>query len=108
MAPSEAEANGIVSERCEMNRQIKRNNALKAHVKKLMQAVRNTIPVFAEAMESLREKMIIFKYQLNYILTGKRRLADSLDVMKTKLDRYTRITSEIKEKSKERSTLLGE
>ena len=106
------EAKGIVSDRCELNRQIKRDNALlrelKAQVKKLLQAVKNTIPALAEAMESAREKMIIFKYQLGYILTGKRRLAKSLEVMKPELERYTRIVGEIKGKSKERNTLLSE
>ena len=106
------EAKGIVSDRCELNRQIKRDNALlreiKAQVKKLLEAVKNTVPALAEAMESVREKMIIFKYQLGYILTGKRRLAKSLDVMKPELERYTRIAGEIKEKSKNRNALLAE
>ncbi len=106
------EAKGVVSDRCELNRQIKRDNALlrkiKAQVKKLMQAVKNTIPALAEAMESVREKMIVFQYQLGYILAGKRRLAKGLDVMKPELERYTRIVGEIKEKSKERNTLLSE
>ena len=106
------EAKGIVSDRCELNRQIKRDNALlrelKDQVKKLLQAVKNTVPALAEAMESVREKMIIFKYQLGYILAGKRRLAKSLEVMKPELERYTRIIGEIKEKSKERNTLLSE
>lgn len=89
------EKKGIVSDRCELNRQIRRDNALlreiKAQIKKLLDAVKNTIPALAEAMESVREKMIIFKYQLGYILTGKRRLTKSLDVMKPELERYTRI-----------------
>ena len=106
------EKKGIVSDRCELNRQIKRDNALlreiKAQVKKLLDAVKNTIPALAEAMESVREKMIIFKYQLGYILSGKRRLTKSLDVMRPELDRYTRIAGQIKEKSKERNTLLAE
>lgn len=106
------EAKGIVSDRCELNRQIKRDNALlreiKAQVKKLLDAVKNSIPVLAEAMESVREKMIIFKYQLGHILTGKRRLTKSLDVMKPELERYTRIAGQIKEKSKERNGLLAE
>ena len=106
------EAKGIVSDRCELNRQIKRDNALlreiKAQVKKLLDAVKNSIPALAEAMESVREKMIIFKYQLGYILTGKRRLTKSLDVMKPELERYTRIAGQIKEKSKERNSLLAE
>ena len=106
------EAKGIVSDRCELNRQIKRDNALlreiKAHVKKLLDAVKNTIPALADAMASVRAKMIIFKYQLGYILSGKRRLAKSLDVMKPELDRYSRISGQIKEKSKERNALLAE
>ena len=106
------EAKGVISDRCELNRQIKRDNALlrelKAQVKKLMQAVKNTIPTLAEAMESVRENMIIFKYQLGHILTSKRRLTKSLDVMKPELERYTRIAGQIKEKSKERNTLLSE
>ena len=106
------EAKGVVSDRCELNRQIKRDNALlleiKAQVKKLLDAVKNTIPALAEAMESVRENMIIFKYQLGYILTGKRRLTNNLDVMKPELERYTQIAGRIKEKSKERNTLLSE
>ena len=106
------EAKGVVSDRCELNRQIKRDNDLlreiKAQVKKLMDAVKNTIPALAEAMESVREKMIIFKYQLRFILTGKHRLTKSLDVMKPELERYTRIAGQIKEKSKERNALLAE
>ena len=106
------EKKGIVSDRCELNRQIKRDNALlrelKAQVKKLMQAVKNTVPSLAEAMESVREKMIVFRYQLGYILTGKRRLTKILDVMKPELEHYTQIAGRIKEKSKERNTLLSE
>lgn len=106
------EAKGIASDRCELNRQIKVDNALlreiKAQVKKLLGAVKNTIPALAEAMESVREKMIIFKYQLGHILTGKRRLTKSLDAMKPEVERYTRIIGQIKEKSKERNTLLTE
>ena len=56
------EKKGIISDRCELNRQIKADNALlrelKSAVRKLMEAVKNTIPAFAEAMEKLRENMI--------------------------------------------------
>ncbi len=68
------EQKGIVSDRCELNRQIKADNALlrelKAAVKKLMQAAKNTLPAIAEAMEKLRGNMIIFKYQLLHIEKG--------------------------------------
>lgn len=106
------EKKGIVSDRCELNRQIKRDNALlrelKAQVKKLMQAVKNTIPSLAEAMESVRGKMILFLYQFRYITGGKNRLTKNLDIMNDKLAEYVRIAGEIKEKRKDRSALLAE
>ena len=106
------EAKGIISDRCEMNRQIKRDNSLlreiKAQVKKLMQAVKNTIPALAEAMESVRENMIIFRYQLGYIGKGKKAFSYNLDIMKDKLAEYVKIAGEIKKKSKDRSNLLSE
>lgn len=106
------EKKGIVSDRCELNRQIKRDNALlrelKAQVKKLMQAVKNSIPSLAEAMESVRGKMILFLYQLRYISGGKNRLTKNLDIMNDKLAEYVRIAGEIKEKSKNRNALLAE
>ncbi len=106
------EAKGIISDRCELNRQIKRDNALlreiKAQVKKLLSAVKNTLPALAEALESVREKMIIFQYQLGHIFSGKHRLIKSLDVLKPELERYAKIAGEIKEISKERNSLLFE
>ncbi len=103
---------GIISDRCELNRQIKADNALlrelKAQVKKLLQAVKNTIPALAEAMESLREKMIVFRYQVRHILSGKEHIEKNLKILQPELTRYIRIAEQIKEKSKERKTLLAE
>lgn len=106
------ERKGIISDRCELNRQIKADNALlrelKAQVGKLLQAVKNTIPTLAEAMESLRETMIIFRYQVRHILSGKEHIEKNLKVLQPELARYLRIAEQIKEKSKERKTLLAE
>ena len=106
------EKKGIVSDRCELNRQIKADNALlrelKAQVKKLLQAVRNTIPSLAEAMENVRRNMLIFCYQLRHIRTGKHNVKQYLEAAKPELERYTSLVGEIKEKSKERKTLLAE
>ncbi len=81
---------------------------MKAQVKKLLQAVKNTIPALAEAMESLREKMIIFRYQVRHILSGKEHIEKNLKILQPELTRYIRIAEQIKEKSKERKTLLAE
>ena len=54
----------MIADRCEINRQIKADNALlrelKAAVRKLGQTVKNTIPTIAEAMEKLRSRVLIF------------------------------------------------
>ncbi|MCD7752209.1 MAG: MobA/MobL family protein [Lachnospiraceae bacterium] len=62
------ERKGIVSERCELNRQIKTDNRLlkelKAQVKKLAEAAANTIPAIAEKLENIRARMVILQYHL--------------------------------------------
>lgn len=106
------ERKGIISDRCEINRQIKAENALlrelKAKVKNLMKTVKNTLPALAEAMESLREKMIIFRYQVLHIQSGKGQISKNLNVLRPELERYVGLASHIKEKNKERKTLLAE
>ena len=106
------EKKGIISDRCEINRQIKADNALirelKATGKKLMQAVKNTIPAIAEAMENLRSSMIIFSYQLRYIGVGKHNMGKHVKAVKPELERYAGLVQQIKEKSKERKALLAE
>ena len=106
------ERQGIISDRCEINRQIKADNALlhelKAAVRKLAQAVKNTIPALAEAMERLRGNMIIFRYQLRHIGMGKHRMNEHIQAAIPKLERYMGLVRQIKEKTKERKNLLAE
>ena len=106
------ERQGVISDRCEINRQIKADNALlrelKAAVRKLAQAVKNTIPALAEAMERLRGNMIIFRYQLRHIGMGKHRMNEHIQAAIPKLERYMGLVQQIKEKTKGRKNLLAE
>ena len=106
------EKKGIVSDRCELNRQIKADNALlrelKTAVKKLMQAVKVSVPALAEAMETLRGNMILFRYQIRYASFGKNRLSENLKALKPELECYAVLVQKIKSKTKERKTLLAE
>ena len=106
------ERQGIISDRCEINRQIKADNALlrelKAAVRKLAQAVKNTIPALAEAMERLRGNMIIFRYQLRHIGMGKHRMNEHIQAAIPKLERYMGLVRQFKEKTKGRKNLLAE
>ena len=106
------EKKGIIADRCEINRQIKADNALlrelKATVKKLMQAVKNTLPAMAEKLETLRQNMIIYRYQLLHIATGKSKMNKRLSVLRPELERYLKLVKQIKERTKQRNLLLDE
>ena len=81
---------------------------LKATVKKLMQAVKNTLPVMVEKLETLRQNMIIFRYQLLHIATGKSKMNKRLSVLCPELERYLRLVKQIRDKTKHRNLLLDE
>ena len=87
------ERNGIISDRCELNSQIKADNALlrelKAEIKKLAALVARTVTAIAEGLEKLRSRMLVFYYQLSHIRSGKSHIQKSLAVWKTELERYT-------------------
>ena len=106
------EKKGIVSDRCELNRQIKADNALlrelKAQMKKMAQAVKNSLPAIAEAMETLRANMIVFRYQLRHISRGKYKLSQYLDAAKPTFAEYLALVQKIKTAAKERKTMLTE
>lgn len=106
------ESMGIVSDRCELNRQIKADNRLfrelRAQIKKLADTVKNTVPALAEAMENLRKSMLIFTYQLLHIRRGIEKMQGYVDAVKPDIDRYSDLQQQIREKSKERKALVSE
>ena len=103
------ERRGLIADRCEINRQIKTDNALlrelKAAFAKISQAVKNTVPALAEAMESLREKAIIINYHIRHTQIGKRSVSDYLKGLKAAYESYKSIVKQISAKKKERKEL---
>ena len=112
VAAQALERRGIISDRCELNRQIKADNALlrelKAEVKKLAGVVALTVPVVAEKLEILRSKVLILCYQLSHIRVGQKQYQEALNVYRPQMARYIGLVQQIKDKSKERKALLTE
>ena len=112
VAAQALERRGIISDRCELNRQIKADNALlrelKAEVKKLAALVAHTVPAVAERLEKLRSRILIFCYQLSHIRAGRASCQKALTVYKPQLTRFTNLARQIKEKSRERKTVKAE
>ncbi len=103
------EKKGIISDRCELNRQIRRDNALlrqlKAEVQKLVKAVQNTIPALAQAMEKLRANMIVFAYQVLHARHVQNRAQNEINVFAPLHKQYDVLVAKIKDKQKEKRAL---
>ena len=103
------ERKGFVAERCEINRQIKADNALlrelKAAMRKITQTVKNTLPALAEAMETLREKMIVIRYHLQAGSAIGQKTKRRVRSAKATLAKYTAVAEQITAKKKERKEL---
>ena len=106
------ERRGLIADRCELNRQIKADNALlrelKAAFAKISQAVKNTVSTLAEAMESLREKVIVISYHILHTKIGKRNITDYVKELKANYEGYKGIIKQIAAKKKERKELQAE
>lgn len=106
------QAKGFVSDRCELNRQIRKDNALlrelKAQVQKLLKTLKDTIPVIAKAIERVRMKMLILSYQGIRTRSFIQRNKDSLRSIRPRFNRYTEIAAKLKELLTERKALLAE
>lgn len=70
--------------------------------------MKNTLPAIAEALEKLRENMLIFCYQLGHIRSSKKQMTGALNILKPNLAQYRSLVQQIKETTKERKSLLAE
>lgn len=106
------ERKGFVADRCEINRQIKADNALlrelKAAMRKITQTVKSTIPALAEAMETLREKMIVIRYHLQAGSAIGQKTKRRVRSTKVTLAQYTAVAEQITAKKKERKELQNQ
>ena len=106
------EKKGLISDRCELNRQIKADNALlqelKDLVKNLSEVISDAAANIGDKLAQLCENMIVFCYQLKRIALGKDKLSRKLDVVRPMLKQYTEVIRQIKQKNKVRKALLAE
>ena len=106
------EQQGFIADRCELNRQIKADNKLLRELRsvyeKIAKAVKNTVPAIAEAMETLRRNMLIFRYQILHTKANRRSIKNTLADVMPVLRQYSDLVGQIKTLSRERKGLLDE
>ena len=102
------EAKGFISDRCELNRQIKADNALlrilKETVEKFSTAFENTAAGIAAALEAARERIIISTYGIRHIINRQNRLYPSIKRRIAIREEYDEVRRSIRTKAKERKT----
>lgn len=106
------EKNGIVSERCELNRQIKRDNALlqslRAAITKLTDTVKRSIPAMAELLESIRARLLVLRFSANHAKSRKEKALDYISKARPKFENYNDLISAMQKKRKECKALTEE
>lgn len=106
------EQQGFIADRCELNRQIKADNKLlrelRSAFEKIAKAVKNTVPAIAEAMETLRRNMLIFRYQILHTKANRRSIKNTLADVVPILQQYSDLVGQIKTLSRKRKGLLDE
>lgn len=103
------EKEGMISDRCEINRQIHADNKmlrkLKAQVSKLTQAIEKSIPIIAETLEAIRNHMIFTQYHLLHNEMQKEVIHDWMNHFNPILNKYNAVKKKLKAKVSERKEL---
>ncbi|MBQ8617110.1 MAG: MobA/MobL family protein [Clostridia bacterium] len=106
------EKKGVISDRCELNRQIKADNALLRELKDLVamlsELVADVAASIADQLTKLREKLIVICYQIKVIIRSMDKRTATIQSTQPKLKRYNELTQQIKQKTKARKTLAAE
>lgn len=105
-------ATTVIADRRELNRQIKADNALlrelKAQVSRLKRTIAESIPAMAEALETLRDRIILLQYQFSHNSYQIGQIKRTVDYIAPLLQEYQRLYNSIHEKQAEKRTLEAE
>ena len=112
VAAKAMEDKGLIADRCELNRQIKADNALrrelKEKIRKLKQTVMDSIPAIAEMLETLRDKVIMLQYQFMHNNRQVWLIDRLIEKQRPLFQEYHSVQRLIKAKQEERKSLVAE
>lgn len=99
------EQRGGVSERCEMNRQIRKDNALlrelKALVNKLSEVVENTTAKIVEELENIRNNLIMLKYKFIFNKKQIKQVETEKQLIPNLIKQFRALSDDIEDKTAE-------
>lgn len=93
------EKRGGISDRCEMNRQIKEDNILLRKLKELVNSLENTVAKIAEKLENIRNTMITLKYKIKFNKRQIEQVDFEKQLIPNLIKQYRDLTDEIEQKT---------
>ena len=102
------EKKGVVSDRRELNRQIRRDNAELREIRQEIEKLKSAVSDVGATLENLRARLIILMYQLQNIGKGKANIKEYLSDTKPKIARFTSLVNRIKTVENERRAVAKE
>ncbi|NLT15683.1 MAG: MobA/MobL family protein [Clostridiales bacterium] len=102
------EKRGVAADRCAWNREIKAGNRILRELKAKLDALLQTVPQIAEALENIRSRLVVLRYQLLGVGQQKWKYHDWLDKTAPVFEQYKTIGKIIKDRSLERKELQTE
>ena len=102
------EQRGGISDRCEMNRQIRKDNALLRKLKSLVNSLENTAAKIAEKLESFRNNMISAFYEIKHNKNTADEIQSNNRTIDVILREYNKVVKAIDETESSLSKLKSE
>ncbi len=106
------EAMGLISDRCEINREIREQNklirAIRDEITKLKNTIMTSVPALAKALETARKGILLLRYSWLYHTGAAKKLDTRIQEIQPSYERYLEIRRLLREKFKQKKALTAE
>ena len=112
VAAQALERKGIISDRCEINRQIREQNklirAIRDEITKLKNTIMTSIPALAKVLEAARKGILLLRYSWLYHTGAAENLEKKIQLIRPDYERFLTIRKLLREKSRQKKSLTAE
>ncbi len=106
------ERKGIISDRCEINRQIREQNklirAIRDEITKLKNTIMTSVPALAKALETARKGILLLRYSWLYHTGAAKTLDARIQEIQPSYERFLEVRRFLREKSRQKKALTAE
>ena len=103
---------GIISDRCEINRQIREQNklirAIRDEITKLKNTIMTSVPALAKALETARKGILLLRYSWLYYTGAAKTLDARIQEIQPSYERFLEVRRFLREKSRQKKALTAE